>query len=339
MLTAAIRQQIKGEGVYAGRRHKWIILDSSIDSKWIESLNSVMDDNKLLTLASNDRIALTPEMRLIFETESLNHSTPATVSRGGVIYLNQGDLKLEPLVEKMLKRMKNLDQVTRNVVIRGFQTYVEALFDPASRLPLIFTPCLAELVESVFIFFEGLTKQKRETLARQREQPNEEESLRINLEGVLIQSVMWAIAGFVGGPDEELAFKKFNLCWRNLTKIKFPDSGHCLDYEWQVEARNWQHLRGHESTFLERQCLQVLTPDTRRLLQMLRLGVEQGRGLCLLGGMGCGKTTVLREFLLHLRDKQLFVNLHHNTTSRDIQSKVEILLDKKSNRVLGSISN
>ena len=34
---------------------------------WIESLNTVMDDNKILTLASNERIAVTPEMKLIFE--------------------------------------------------------------------------------------------------------------------------------------------------------------------------------------------------------------------------------------------------------------------------------
>lgn len=50
--------------------------------RWIESLNTVMDDNKVLTLASNERIALTKEMRLLFEIGNLKSATPATVSRG-----------------------------------------------------------------------------------------------------------------------------------------------------------------------------------------------------------------------------------------------------------------
>lgn len=39
-----------------------------------------MDDNKILTLASNERIALTPTMRLLFEISNLRTATPATVS-------------------------------------------------------------------------------------------------------------------------------------------------------------------------------------------------------------------------------------------------------------------
>lgn len=55
--------------------------------RWIESLNTVMDDNKVLTLASNERIALTTEMRLIFEVGHLKSATPATVSRGTQTFL------------------------------------------------------------------------------------------------------------------------------------------------------------------------------------------------------------------------------------------------------------
>jgi dynein heavy chain len=70
---------------------KWIILDGDLDANWIESMNSVMDDNKLLTLASNERIPLKAHMRLIFEIRNLNYATPATVSRAGILYISDTD--------------------------------------------------------------------------------------------------------------------------------------------------------------------------------------------------------------------------------------------------------
>lgn len=77
---------------------KWIVLDGDIDPMWIESLNTVMDDNKILTLASNERIPLTPTMRLLFEINQLKTATPATVSRAGILFINAGDLGWLPYV-------------------------------------------------------------------------------------------------------------------------------------------------------------------------------------------------------------------------------------------------
>ena len=67
---------------------KWIVLDGDLDANWIESMNSVMDDNKILTLASNERIPLKAHMRLLFEIRDLKYATPATVSRAGILFIS-----------------------------------------------------------------------------------------------------------------------------------------------------------------------------------------------------------------------------------------------------------
>lgn len=72
-------------------RPKWIVLDGDLDANWIESMNSVMDDNKMLTLASNERIPMKPNMRLLFEIRDLKYATPATVSRAGILYISDDD--------------------------------------------------------------------------------------------------------------------------------------------------------------------------------------------------------------------------------------------------------
>jgi dynein heavy chain len=80
-------------------------MDGPIDTLWIESMNSVLDDNKLLTLNNGDRIALTNNVRLLFEVQDLSVASPATVSRAGMIYMDVEELGYEPYLQMWIKKM------------------------------------------------------------------------------------------------------------------------------------------------------------------------------------------------------------------------------------------
>lgn len=83
----------------------WIVCDGDVDPEWIESLNSVLDDNRLLSLPSGWRIQFGSNVNFIFETHELTHASPATVSRIGIVFLSEEDLNVDQYVQNFCNKL------------------------------------------------------------------------------------------------------------------------------------------------------------------------------------------------------------------------------------------
>ncbi|KAJ2400555.1 dynein heavy chain, partial [Coemansia sp. RSA 2559] len=102
-LLRKIVDNVRGEST---RRH-WIVFDGDVDPEWVENLNSVLDDNKLLTLPNGERLSLPPNVRIMFEVETLRYATLATVSRCGMVWFSDDTVAFDMVVQNYLRTLQS----------------------------------------------------------------------------------------------------------------------------------------------------------------------------------------------------------------------------------------
>jgi len=106
---------------------KWVIFDGPVDALWIENMNSVLDDSMTLCLSNGERIKLKPQLRMLFEVQDLSGASPATVSRCGMVYLDQEVVGYASLVLSYFKKNLNFYLPNMEAAARLAQHLVTAM--------------------------------------------------------------------------------------------------------------------------------------------------------------------------------------------------------------------
>ncbi len=106
--------------------HQWVVCDGPVDALWIENMNTVLDDNKMLCLANSERIKFTPHIHMLFEVQDLAVASPATVSRCGMVYVDPEELGWQPYVKTWMSTVgSKFPQETQEYLSLLFEKYIE----------------------------------------------------------------------------------------------------------------------------------------------------------------------------------------------------------------------
>lgn len=188
LLGLAIRRAVN----VIEEERQWIVCDGPVDAVWIENLNTVLDDNKMLCLANSERIKLTPWVHVIFEVQDLAQASPATVSRCGMVYVDPTELGWIPLVKSWRSNISflHLCEELQDFVMELFQLYLNECLKYAR------TYCLCSIhqvevskVSMLCTLMEALNKQVSGINQIEREEA------KLFLFKLFVWSMLWSIGG------------------------------------------------------------------------------------------------------------------------------------------------
>ncbi|XP_045482107.1 dynein beta chain, ciliary [Harmonia axyridis] len=332
LLSVLMRDQAN----LSGENPKWIVLDGDIDPMWIESLNTVMDDNKVLTLASNERIALTPAMRLLFEISNLRTATPATVSRAGILYINPQDLGWNPFVTSWMETRTNPSEKSNLIML--FDKYIPiCLENVRTRFKKIIPIVETAHIEMLCHLLECLLVPQHTPADCPKEW----------FELYFVFCCVWAFGSAMyqeQATDYRVEFTKW---WVNEFKtVKFPAGGTVFDYFIDSETKQfvpWSESLGRFELDpdMPLQAVLVHTAESIRIRYFLNLLMDKKHPVMLVGNAGCGKTVLVSEKLSSLSDNYMITNVPFNfyTSSEMLQKILEKPLEKKAGRNYGPPGN
>jgi len=185
----------------------WIMMDGPVDAIWIEDLNTVLDDNKILTLANGDRMPMTDMCKIMFEVETLKNASPATVSRAGIIYCSDTDLDWGPVAEGIIRLRPENQRATLRAVVEKYMSNSDPLF-PGILFNYIIRNLKPTqesdrvgLVCSAFDLFSGLVDTHGDAAPPVKLVKDKDDELAKQLERVFLYSIAWGVCGLLDSDD------------------------------------------------------------------------------------------------------------------------------------------
>ncbi|EDV25795.1 uncharacterized protein TRIADDRAFT_23475 [Trichoplax adhaerens] len=325
VLSSVMRQTCSDEKL----DEKWLVFDGPVDTLWIESMNSVMDDNKVLTLINGERISLPEQVSLLFEVDSLAAASPATISRCGMVYTDYRDIGWQPYVTSWLQKREDRNSVEQ--LQRLFDKYVQKVLDykQAHCTELVPTTELNN-IKSLCRLFDALAT------AENGVQPNDDYYTKM-IELWFLFALIWSICASV----DEHSRKKMDNYLREI-EGQFPSKDTIYEYFVDAKQKTWVlwesklHTSWKYSPNLPFYKIIVPTVDALRydfLVQSLLLSQTP---TLLVGPVGTGKTSVAQGVISRADPQQygkLIINMSAQTSSNNVQDIIESRVEKRTKGV------
>ena len=320
----------------------WIVADGPVDAIWIENLNTVLDDNRILTLANGDRIPMTDNVKIMFEVEDLRNASPATVSRAGIIYVSASDLDWSPVLEAWLHTREGS---VKSALTKLFSKYIGQSQDDR-EIGHLFQFMSRNTKQVMKMSRVGMVTRTFELISIMLETADlskSVEDMELELERLFLFALVWGCGGMFEEKDR-LVFDEYLRTMSNVMPAKSEDSDSVYMYSINGETMEWEKWVAQEWEYpkntpeLDFATLLLPTIDSTRALYLMKSFQARKTPVLLCGGSGTSKTSTAEMYFDQMDKERMLVkrvNFSFATTPNMFQNSIDCELDKRGGKSFG----
>ena len=321
----------------------WIIFDGPVDAVWIENMNTVLDDNKTLCLANSERIKLPATLHMMFEVQDLRVASPATVSRCGMVFMEQVHVGAASLVRTWgATVLAALLPDAAGKVIELIEAHL------APGLAFVREHCREVIPSNDHNLTDSLLKLLSCVLDPRRGLDPQAANLGL----VVRLYFVWAYAWTIGGNLHDDSRAKFAEFVRQRFRPIFDDAPGafetfaedvygCVVHQASASFRGWDSLMEPFAFDAKQPYCSILVPteDTTRFAHLLGLLMGGGHNVLFSAMTGVGKSVIMQGFLDAQSRTHAYVsytvNFSAQTKPANLKDVLETKLERKRKTLLG----